>query len=64
MAPDDRSLEHIVDWADGGRNDRANLVLAHAACNHAAQGLTVDEKMLRHGDALLARLAAEMRVAA
>lgn len=31
---DDRSLDHIIPLAAGGSNDRANLQLAHRACNN------------------------------
>jgi 5-methylcytosine-specific restriction endonuclease McrA len=61
---DDETIEHLEDWAAGGSNALRNLVLAHRECNHDAQGLTVDQKMLRRGDALLAAIAAEQRSAA
>lgn len=51
---EDASLEHVEDWSVGGSFDLVNLVLAHRACNWAAKGLTVHQKMLRRGDALLA----------
>lgn len=52
----DRTLEHIVRWADGGTNDLDNLALAHRDCNWRTKEWSVDRKMLHRGDALLARL--------
>ncbi len=57
----DDTLEHIERWGDGGSNHPDNLALAHAACNFETRELSVDEKMLRRGDALLARLSATER---
>lgn len=59
----DATLEHLVRWADGGTYAYDNLVLAHEGCNYATKHLTVDEKMLRRGDALLARIERERAAA-
>jgi 5-methylcytosine-specific restriction endonuclease McrA len=58
------TIEHLHRWADGGSSQPANLVLAHSDCNFATRHLTVDQKMLLRGDALLARIAAERASAA
>jgi len=55
---DDITLEHIKGWAIGGSNRPNNLALAHGDCNWATKDLTVDQKMLVRGDALLASLVA------
>lgn len=60
----DCTLEHLHRWADGGTNDLSNLALAHRDCNWETKDLTVDQKMVRRGDALLARLQAETARAA
>lgn len=59
LAPlgDDITLEHIKPWAIGGSNRPKNLALAHGDCNWATKDLTVDQKMLERGDALMAALA-------
>lgn len=53
------TLEHLVERRLQGGHGLDNLVLAHLACNESVCGLTLDEKMLRRGDVLLARLAGE-----
>lgn len=60
----DCTVEHLHRWADGGSNHPGNLALAHRACNWNTKDLTVDQKMLRRGDALLSRLREEERAAA
>jgi 5-methylcytosine-specific restriction endonuclease McrA len=55
----DETLEHLVERQHRGSNHPDNLVIAHEACNFATQGLSVDQKMLLRGDALLAQLAGE-----
>lgn len=56
---EDATLEHLVERRLKGGHGLDNLVLAHLACNETVCGLTLDEKMLRRGDVLLARLAGE-----
>lgn len=60
---EDVTLEHLMERRLKGGHGLDNLVLAHLACNEAVCGLTVDEKLLRRGDVLLAWLA-QQQVAA
>lgn len=55
----DQTIEHIVERRHLGSNHPDNLALAHELCNMSAEGMSPDQKMLRRGDALLARLAGE-----
>ena len=55
----DATLEHLLDKRLKGGHHPDNLVLAHRFCNEAVRGLTLDEKLLRRGDVLLAWLAGE-----
>ncbi len=59
----DETLEHLEDWSAGGSNDPANTALCHERCNYAVKDLTVNQKMLVRGDALLSAMAMQ-RVAA
>lgn len=45
MADDDRTIEHLVPQAAGGRNTLANYALAHARCNQLAADKPLVEKL-------------------
>jgi hypothetical protein len=52
----DQTIEHLLDRQHGGTNALDNLVLVHNVCNEEVLGLSLEQKLLRRGDVLLAQM--------